>query len=377
MFMQQREISKIRRSAQYYRQKIHSYRSQEGSGREDHLSPTPDREVSMSPSVEGLPRHPSDYSISEDFSDEVDTQRDEDEEAGHATPSTAAQPSTFPTYSPTPLTPQTVSEHVTREAPPTTSSRKPEALGTEVSPATDSTTVQQLRKMASGGDRERQLAHRKKSLDKRRRVAEAALKKQRELSVKERQLDREEERVNKLIDEAEGYHQDRRAARRGRSGHRAGSEKDEAVSREVVSVSHPTSAKSPSPSSSVSEDLLSSESVPEEIPTGEVTRTSPADLPQTIPTISRLPTEYADDTFESLETTLSHPPILPSSTPIQPEVTPQDTLSPTDSLKITSVSGMEQFWEGGRVYVSFTSKFLKMVKLIFVLFSRVCSHDNI
>ncbi len=345
MFMQQREISKIRRSAQYYRQKIHRYRSQEGSGREDHLS-TSDREISPAPSVEGSRRYSLDHSISEDLS--KTREQEEAKEIEHATPVAATQTPTLPTSSSTTLSP-----HPSPEEPKSSSLRKlkdrtsDDTLNT---PATDSTTVRRLQEIASGRDAERQLAGREKRLARRRHVAETALKKQRELSDKERQLDRKEEQVNKLISTLEGYEKDKLGGSKGRSGHTRSKkvvEKTQTASPESASVSHSASARSPPPPWSVTE-LQSSESVPEEIPSEDgkeptQTAVSPASHPPTVPTT--VPTEYGSDTFESLETTLTHPPSHPhvmSSTPVQPSGLGHDTPSPSESLKITSsVSGME------------------------------------
>ncbi len=354
MFMQQREISKIRRSAQYYRQQIHRYRSQEGGTRDDHLlSPTPDREISSFSSLDGSLRHTPAHSISEDLSDEVETP--EEKEGGgkmeHFTLVAASQTPTFPTYSPSTVTPQSVSKRVTQEGSQTGSSRKPSgrrADNTLNTPTTDSATIRKLKKIASGGDTERQLGQREQRLAKRRHIAEAALRKQQELSTRERQLDQEEEMVNQLIGKVEGDRQDRQDVRKNRSGHRRSERVSEAAStHEAVSASQPTPTRSPLSPVSVSEHLLTTESVPE-IPSeedGEESPTEaapkPADHPLTFPTASRIPTEYASDTFESLEGTLTHPHVT-SSTPIQPQAMSHDVLSSSESLKITSsVSGTE------------------------------------
>lgn len=102
----------------------------------------------------------------------------------------------------------------------------------------------------------------------------------------------------------------------------------------------------------LSEQISASVSVAEEIPEDAVT--SKGDQSTVIhteqTTSAKVPTEYEGDTFESLDTTLTHPhhpPIItstPEHLPQEQDKVPQpqrlDDISLSDSLKITSSIGI-------------------------------------
>ena len=180
----------------------------------------------------------------------------------------------------------------------------------------------------------RGLTQRERRLQKRRHTAETALRQQQALLEREQQLDREEENVNRLVDQAMQYYEHRR---KDKSRHPPRTE--DVVS--SLSTQHDKSAtinnrEPASPSlqqtSTVSEQIqTSADEIPEEI-----TR----DTVPTVPTTSKIPSEYASDTFESLEGTLHPSPShIITSTPAQPQTAKDDDTSLSDSLKITSVSG--------------------------------------
>lgn len=196
-------------------------------------------------------------------------------------------------------------------------------------------------------------------------MAEEALRQQQELLEREQKLEREERQINQLIDKATETYQHRQDIRHERSRHKQSpkgrgtrlKEQDLSVGGDqgdqsggavdtVMEVSTPsrsamlqtTSAlEHARTSSSVAEEVSEETGLPADVSTTKLSAPSP----KSGPTASRIPTEYADDTFESLEGTPTHPasshlPIV-TSTPAQPPVSGED-FSLSDSLK-DSISG--------------------------------------
>ena len=196
-------------------------------------------------------------------------------------------------------------------------------------------------------------------------MAEEALKQQQELLEREQELEREERQINQLIDKATETYQHRQDIRHERSRRklspkgRGAKVKEEEVAaqgeqgdRSVGAVDTVLDDTTPSSSavlqtSSVVEHVRTSSSVAEEISeesglSADVSATKPgAPSTKSGPTTSRILTEYADDTFESLEGTPTHPasshlPIV-TSTPAHPPTSGED-FSLSESLK-DSISG--------------------------------------
>ena len=177
---------------------------------------------------------------------------------------------------------------------------------------------------------------------KRRRAAEEVLKQQQELLKKEQILDKEEEKVNKLVTEALACYQQRTRIKKGRnkerSRHSSGEEIATAAkprSPRELSTS-PEHTKSPleergldlaeaNTKSSVSEEIGASGSITAEVSEQILSQMSSgqpssAAVLQTVHTVtSRGPSDYAMDTFESFQSSMSrqdHPPHpLVTSTP--------------------------------------------------------------
>ena len=187
---------------------------------------------------------------------------------------------------------------------------------------------------------------------KRRRAAEEVLKQQQELLKKERILDKEEEKVNKLVTEALACYQQRTKIKKGRS-------KDKERSRHSSDEEIATSAKPRSPStsprltksplegerelgvntkSSISEEIGASGSITAEVSeqilsqmsSSQPSSASAAAL-QTVHTLtSRGPSDYAMDTFESFQSSVSH---RHQDHPPPPHPLPLVTSTPSSSLQ--------------------------------------------
>lgn len=190
---------------------------------------------------------------------------------------------------------------------------------------------------------------------KRRRQAEAALQQQQELLRREEQLAYEEEHISQLIDQAMECYQHRRTVHREGSKPMAifeatpTSREPPLTSQSVnltpqatpakASISAESSSRSAGgrphmqSSSSVSEQIQTSASIAEEIPE-ETTALSQREADKTVPSTSRIPTEYADDTFE-VTPSHSHPT---TSTPAQQKAPSASDFSLSESLK--SFSGI-------------------------------------
>ena len=196
---------------------------------------------------------------------------------------------------------------------------------------------------------------REQSLIKRRQAAEEALKYHEKLLKKEHQLDQEEEEVNCLVTKAVKCISQHPKLPPKREKKPAKTEEDMTDQRQPVDGLPVESSPPPhfpagtrSATASVSEHISVSASVAEEI-----LATSKGDQSTVIHTeqsaSAKVPSEYEGDTFESLDTTLTHPhhPPITTSTPDRPsqeqdEVSQQerfDDISFSDSLKITSSIG--------------------------------------
>ena len=343
MLQQQNEISKIRKSTQYYREKIHKYSQATAASTGRHPSPSPDRGFSPAPSsTEGRSRR----SLAESFSRASEAMEpallsDREPSAApsedlEATSSSAS----FPTYPPRhgasePPTadiseaiegedkPSTSTLEQQEHTPETPSGKTPSKSRSQTStPKSDSQrTLKKLKKLASPSA-EDYLSQRRQRLLQRRLAAEKALKQQEVLLEKERRLDQEEEEVNQMIDQALVTFQQRR----GRTKHSATAAAVRRSPKSPVAVSpRPVGGATESeasllqlpktpPTESVSESIKTSSSVSEEISDSAVVPT------RTVRTAdSAVPSEYANDTFESLGTTLTPhtltPHTLTTSTP--------------------------------------------------------------
>ncbi len=163
----------------------------------------------------------------------------------------------------------------------------------------------------------RYLAQRELTLQKKRLAVEETIRKHKELLKKDRELDKEEASVNKLVDKAmEMLRQTPLSStRHGHSLHREPSPSTAhySIQTPLSSTRHGHSLhREPSPSTahysmserlsvgSMTEELSGTESIVE-----EMSRSSIHD-----PSATEIPSVYATDTFEPLESTLtaSHPP---------------------------------------------------------------------
>ena len=192
---------------------------------------------------------------------------------------------------------------------------------------------------------------------KRRRAAEEVLKQQQELLKKEQILDKEEEKVNKLVTEALACYQQRTKIKKGRN-------KDKERSRHSSDEEVATSAKPRSPKelstsprltksplegerelgantkSSISEEIGASGSITAEVSEqilSQMSSSQPSSASagalQTVHTLtSRGPSDYAMDTFESFQSSVSHHQDHPPPHPL-PLVTSTPSSSIQGSLK--------------------------------------------
>ena len=189
----------------------------------------------------------------------------------------------------------------------------------------------------------RYLSQREQRLLKRRKAAEEVLKQQQELLKKEQILDKEEEKVNKLVTEALSCYQQRTRIKKERSKDRSrhSSGEEVATSAKPRSPSElstsPKHSKSPleeerevglaeaNTKSSISEEIGASGSITAEVSEQILSQmsssqpSSAAALPLVHTVTSRGPSDYAMDTFESFQSSVSrqdHPPHpLVTSTP--------------------------------------------------------------
>ena len=196
---------------------------------------------------------------------------------------------------------------------------------------------------------------------KRRRAAEEVLKQQQELLKKEQILDKEEEKVNKLVTEALACYQQRTKIKKGRS-------KDKERSRHSSDEEIATSAKPRSPStsprltksplegerelgvntkSSISEEIGASGSITAEVSeqilsqmsSSQPSSASAAAL-QTVHTLtSRGPSDYAMDTFESFQSSVPPPPHSLPLVTSTPSSSIQGSLKKEPLLSDISITG--------------------------------------
>lgn len=159
----------------------------------------------------------------------------------------------------------------------------------------------------------RYLIQREQRLLKRRKAAEEVLKQQQELLEREQVLDQEEEKVNKLENEALACYQQRTKIKKERSRHSSGEEvaatttkvesKEREMSGSPLTVVEPKAQKQCTPSkSSISEEIGVSSSITEEISEEHISRASmsqPLSAQSVHTATSRGPSDYALDTFES------------------------------------------------------------------------------
>ena len=186
----------------------------------------------------------------------------------------------------------------------------------------------------------RYLAQREQRLIKRRKAAEEVLKQQQELLKKEQILDREEEKVNKLVTEALSCYKQREKIKKvrskDRSRHSSGEEptagkakspetKEDTVVTPVSVIETTDQTTEPQLSqSSVSEEIQASRSITEEILEELLSRPSTGhQLSESLvhTAISRGASDYTMDAFESTTFSQSRHDQLPhpltSSTPSQ------------------------------------------------------------
>lgn len=206
----------------------------------------------------------------------------------------------------------------------------------------------------------RYLIQREQRLLKRCQAAEEALKQQQDLLKKEQILDREEEKVNKLVNEALVCYQQRTRLKRGRtkerSRHSSGEElataakvkspksKERDMSASPAFVEEPKAKKQQTqPNSSVSEEIGVSSSITEEISEEHISKASlskPLSAQSVHTTISRGLSDYGLDTFESFHsTTLSRQDLPPhpitTSTPSHESMQKPSQANDDPSISIT------------------------------------------
>ena len=190
---------------------------------------------------------------------------------------------------------------------------------------------------------DRFLSLREQRLFKRRKAAEKVLKQQQELLKKEQILDREEEQVNKLVNEALTCYQQRTKIKKDRTKERSRHSSSEepasvksprfremsaTISSPVISVEEPGAKErgkkeQSRTKSSISEDIGASGSITEEISEVLLSRATSSQplsgLSVRTATPPRGASDYTLDTFESFHSsTLSHhdhPPHPATSTP--------------------------------------------------------------
>ena len=212
----------------------------------------------------------------------------------------------------------------------------------------------------------RYLSQREQRILKRRKAAEEVLKQQQELLKKEQILDQEEEKVNKLVTKALACYQQRTKIKRVKSKEKSRLSSDEELALSAKSGSlkelstSPKHTKSPleeesktsladtGVKSSISEEIGASGSITAEVSEQILSQTSSsqpssAAVVQSLHTVtSRGPSEYAMDTFESFQSSVSRrdlpPHPLVTSTPLSTQGSLKKAPLQNDDLSV-SISG--------------------------------------
>ena len=208
----------------------------------------------------------------------------------------------------------------------------------------------------------RYLSQRKQRLLKRRKAAEEVLKQQQELLKKEQILDKEEEKVNKLVTEALACYQQRTRIKKEKSKERSRHSSGE----ELATPAKPKSPREISTSpkrtleeereiglaeahtkSSISEEIGASGSITAEVSEQllsqmSVSQPSSSAALQVHTATSRGPSDYAMDTFESFQSSITHqdhpPHPIVTSTPSSTQESLKKGPQLNDDLTI-SISG--------------------------------------